>query len=68
MESCHSELLEIMSKDRFRDVSKDKWDALDNGKFRCPRCKYEFSVDTWLGVPYWKYCPMCGKEKEVNLL
>lgn len=61
---------EIMARDRFKDgkPTKDKWKALDNGKFQCPRCRTEFQVDTWLGVPYWKFCPMCGRAKEVNLL
>ena len=63
-------ICEIMAHDRFIDGKpvKDKWQPLDNGKFQCPRCRNEMAVDTWLGTPYWKFCPMCGKPKEVNLL
>ena len=71
--TCRSDLriIEIMSRDRFYPISKDKWErdeaAQYEARFICPRCKSSFAVDTWLGVPYWKFCPMCGKPKEVRL-
>lgn len=66
-------IIEIMTaRNRFAPIEKDRWERderyIYEARFICPRCKTSFAVDTWLGVPYWKFCPMCGKPKEVKLL
>lgn len=73
--TCRSDvrIIEIMTtRNRFAPIEKDRWERderyIYEARFICPRCKTSFAVDTWLGVPYWKFCPMCGKPKEVKLL
>jgi hypothetical protein len=62
-----------MAKSRskpFAAEEKDEWQlditSRHDNRFICPTCKNTFYVDTWLGKPYWKFCPLCGKRKEVH--
>lgn len=57
-------IVEVMREDRF---TKDCWERVEayEPRFRCPTCGHIFTVDCWFGRPYWKFCPLCGKPKEV---